>query len=167
MLAPASSGTPACAPVHGVPASLWGNRESVRTSEAVIDGGKALKIDGSGDDGTTTTYYFFLDRADCAASAGASVANSEAPDAGRTWYVATLNHDTCKAGMSPADRIRMIQDSGVSAHTRDFTSAAGDLYKVEVSSSDGEEETVYTYFRSRSDCLASLPTNQPIAAKYE
>ena len=93
-------------------------------------------------------------------------APTEAPKP-REWYVAKLNNDACMRSRAPADTIRMIQESGFKATTRDFTNSSGDLYKVEVSYVDVDVATTYTYFGSEKDCLASLPVNQPIAARYQ
>lgn len=85
-----------------------------------------------------------------------------------TWYTATLNFDSCKQSMSPADRIHEIQEGGNRAKTRDFNNSSGALRKVEVSVElpNGDEQ-YWTYFRSEADCQASLPKNQPIDSKYQ
>jgi hypothetical protein len=144
----------------GVPASLWGNRERVEQTEVVSQNGRMLTLTGKHEDQTITTYRFFLKRDECLQAMSAP--------AKRAWYVAKLNFDSCMPSMSPADRIRQIQDAGFNAKTRDVTSASGSLISVEVSYEDGNgEQQLWTYYRSERDCLASLPKNHTVAPKYE
>lgn len=76
----------------------------------------------------------------------------------RTWYAHDQNHQNCIVVRSPADRIRDEQDWGNDVTTNDLPGGA-----VEVNSSD----SVWTYYRTRESCTASLSSSQSIRSEYE
>lgn len=79
------------------------------------------------------------------------------------WHVADMNFSSCIQSMSPADRIRELQDSGTKAETHDLPNGA-----VEVGYTNWNGDFVYrTYYRTKRDCVASLPRSQPIPSRYE
>jgi hypothetical protein len=69
----------------------------------------------------------------------------------RLWYAADLNSANCIVSISPASRIRMIQDAGVEAKFVERLDA------VEVSAQEGGRERYWTYYRSQGACEATLP----------
>lgn len=82
------------------------------------------------------------------------------------WYAADLNFSKCIVSMSPAERMTIIQEAGVSARTKDRNDASGRLVEVEVSYSEGARERYYRYFKSKSECEASLARNETVPDRY-
>ena len=79
------------------------------------------------------------------------------------WFTADLNSTNCFLSGSPADRIRMIQDAGYRAETRDKADGV-----VEVGyRQDDSNFRYWTYYRSQQRCVSDLPRAQPIPGKYE
>ena len=87
----------------------------------------------------------------------------------QVWYAGNTNFTDCiEARMSPAQRIRELQNSGRTVSTKDGTDRNGNLISVEVSylKPNGDEQ-YWTYYRTKSDCLATIPNHQPVNPKYE
>lgn len=83
-----------------------------------------------------------------------------------TWYAADVNFSKCISTMSPAERIALIQDAGVRAQTKDRTDASGRLVEVEVSYEEASRARYYRYFKSQTECEASLAHNKPISDRF-
>lgn len=88
---------------------------------------------------------------------------SEDPLYKRKWYSQDLNHANCIESGSPADRMRMIQESGSMPKTIDRPNGA---VEVEVGTGNGDSR-YWTYFKTMERCLQSLSRAQVIDKKYE
>lgn len=88
---------------------------------------------------------------------------SDDPAYKKKWYSQDLNHANCIESGSPADRMRMIMESGSTPRTIDRPNGT---VEVEVSTGNGNSR-YWTYFTSMENCLASLPRSKTIDKKYE
>jgi len=166
----------------GMPVFFGAMHVDVKATYKLIHDGNALLVSGQYPDGDVTEYYVFRKERDCQTfqqgnhkiataesdrnltpEEAASIVSADKPK----WYAADVNDTKCFASRSPAERIRMIQESGRKARTKDFADSQGALARVEVSEVEADREITYTYFRSKSECERSLPVNQAIPTKYE
>lgn len=103
-------------------------------------------------------------KAAAAASAVRSLVASSspplAPPSERPWF--SFARNGCQELLSPAERIRIIQDAGVIPETRDY-GPKDDPTKVEVSIRWGD---TYTFWRSKQECEAAMPRNQSVPSRY-
>ena len=88
------------------------------------------------------------------------------PAAGAQWYAANANFSACNRSRSPADRIEEIRDAGGQPDTKDETDADGNLSAVEVSVTEGLQERLWTYYRTKADCDASVVARHAIPDQY-
>lgn len=86
---------------------------------------------------------------------------AKAAAAERAWYAVTRARDACVTSpMSPAQRIDLVKEAGLTPRVRD-TNSDGKLAIVEVTADDGRYETTWRFFKKKEDCertLASAPT---------
>lgn len=130
----------------------------------VVRKGTTLKQSSTGDEdkqeivpATSEVYRYVSNK--YLSSEDAAEYESQHPVGGKGWYIADVNFTKCfESKNSPADKIRMIQDYGTSAITKDLPNGG-----VEV----GDNSTYWTYFKTLEACTASLPRSKPVPSKYE
>lgn len=79
------------------------------------------------------------------------------------WFAANVSHSSCHASMSPADKVREIQDFGKYAKVNDLPRG---VVEVEQEIGGGRAE-VWTFYPSKMACESALPRSQAINPKYE
>ncbi|MFZ6774547.1 hypothetical protein ACO0LB_17730 [Undibacterium sp. SXout7W] len=88
---------------------------------------------------------------------------SDDPQFLRKWYSQDLNHTNCIESSSPADRMRMVQESG---GTPKVINRPDGVVEVEVGTENGNSR-YWTYFKTMERCFQSLPRGQVIDKKYK
>lgn len=89
------------------------------------------------------------------AGAPAAMEAQRIRDAAR-WYAVSQGRDSCTdALLSPADRIKLVREAGVTPRVRD-TMVAGKLSMIEIVADDGRHETTWRFWKSKSDCERTL-----------
>lgn len=57
-----------CNAMQGIPADLWGNSEKIEQKETYFNHDRAVRITGYHEDGSQTSYSFFLSKSECMSS---------------------------------------------------------------------------------------------------
>ena len=83
----------------------------------------------------------------------------------RNWYSEDVTHTECFKSHSPGERLKGIQDNGGTAKTHENRDQNGNMMSVEISVDDGEQETIWTYYRHKDDCTATIERDHAVPSE--
>jgi len=93
---------------------------------------------------------------------------ADARDVGpHDWYSEDVTHTECFKSHSPGERLKAIQDNGNTAKTQENRDPNGNMMSVEISIDDGEQEIIWTYYRHKDDCSATIERNHAVPSELK